>query len=218
VGKNTRSAAGSNDMKIILGSASTTRQKLFQDMGYDFEVVTADIDEKSIRTEDYHELPLMIARAKADALMAVIKEPAIIITADVIAVFEGRVLEKPKDAEEARATLRGYANKVAEAVTGVVVINTQSGELLKGTDVSKVYFKEIPDNVIDELIKKGNILSCAGSFEIKDPLVRKYIDRIDGTEENVAGLPIELVRSLLKEIENKSEKKERFTSVEKKIR
>jgi len=205
-------------MKIILGSASTTRQKILQEMGYDFEVVTVDVDEKTIRTDDYHELPLIIARAKSDALRAVVKEPAILVTADVIAVFDGKVLEKPKDAEEARRTLKSYANQVAEAITGVVVINTQSGETLEGTETSKVYFKEIPDDVIDALITKGNILNCAGSFEIKDPLVRKYIDRIDGTEECVAGLPVELVRGLLNKIEKKSEEKELLSDVEKKVR
>lgn len=205
-------------MKIILGSASTTRQKILREMGYDFEVVTADIDEKSIRTDNYRELPLLVARAKAEAIRPLIKDPAILLTADVIAFFEGKVLEKPKDAEEARITLKRYANRVAEAVTGIVVVNTQSGKILEGTDISKVYFKEIPDEVIDELIKKGNILNCAGSFEIKDPLVRKYIDRIDGTEENVAGLPVELTKTLLDKIEKESEKREFFSNVEKKIR
>jgi septum formation protein len=205
-------------MKIILGSASTTRQKILRDMGYDFEVVTADVDEKTVRTDDYHKLPLMIARAKADALRATVKEPAILVTADVIAVFEGKVLEKPKDVEEARRVLKSYANKAAEAITSVVVINTQNGEVLEGTETSKVYFKEFPDSVIDELIQKGNILNCAGSFEIRDPLVRKYIERIDGTEECVAGLPIELTKSLLDKIEKKSETKELRSDIEKKIR
>jgi septum formation protein len=209
---------GNNNMKIILGSASTTRQKILRDMGYDFEVVTADVDEKKIRTDDYHKLPLMIARAKADALMAVVREPAIIITADVIAVFEGKVLEKPKNAEEARKVLKGYAHKAAEAVTSVVVINMQTGEALEGTETARVYFKEIPDSVIDELIKKGNILNCAGSFEIKDPLVRKYIDRIDGTEENVAGLPVELVKKLISEAERSGIKKEPLAGIEKNCR
>ena len=205
-------------MKIILGSSSATRQEILREMGYDFEVVAVDVDEKKIRTDDYHELPLAIARAKAEALKAIVKEPAILLTADVIAVFDGKVLEKPEDAEDARRTLKGYSDKMAEAVTGVVIVDTKNGQTIEGTDISKVYFKEIPDEVIEKIIKKGNILNCAGSFEIRDPLVRKYIDRVDGTDESVAGLPVEMVRNMLEKIGRKPERKETFHNDERKIR
>jgi septum formation protein len=205
-------------MKIILGSSSATRQEILREMGYDFEVVAVDVDEKKIRTDDYHELPLAIARAKAEALKAIVKEPAILLTADVIAVFDGKVLEKPEDAEDARRTLKGYSDKMAEAVTGVVIVDTKNGQTIEGTDISKVYFKEIPDEVIEKIIKKGNILNCAGSFEIRDPLVRKYIDRVDGTDESVAGLPVEMVRNMLEKIGRKPERKETFPNDERKIR
>ena len=69
--------------------------------------------------------------------------------------------------------------------------------MAEGVDVAKVFFKEIPEKVIDELIRKGNILNCAGSTEIEDPLLRKYVDHIEGAPDSVAGLPKELVKKLI---------------------
>lgn len=93
-------------MKIILGSSSKPRRKVMEDNNYVFEIMSPDIDEKAIRSENYYELPLLLARAKAEALLSRIQkdeisrtnyEQAIIITADQITVCEGDLHEKPKD-------------------------------------------------------------------------------------------------------------------------
>nr|XP_008364993.2 7-methyl-GTP pyrophosphatase-like isoform X2 [Malus domestica] len=83
--------ADSSSFKIILGSASIARRKILAEMGYEFTVVTADIDEKSIRTEKPEELVLVLAKAKADAIISKLQsinkqekdtEPTIVIAAD----------------------------------------------------------------------------------------------------------------------------------------
>ncbi|XP_009772917.1 uncharacterized protein [Nicotiana sylvestris] len=79
--------------KIILGSSSMARRKILADMGYDFTVMTADIDEKSIRKENAEELVVALAEAKADAIMSRLEttdhleentHPTLLITADTI--------------------------------------------------------------------------------------------------------------------------------------
>ncbi|KAM1434545.1 hypothetical protein ACFX2I_042614 [Malus domestica] len=83
--------ADSSSFKIILGSASIARRKILAEMGYEFTVVTADIDEKSIRTGKPEELVLVLAKAKADAIISKLQsinnqekdaEPTIVIAAD----------------------------------------------------------------------------------------------------------------------------------------
>ncbi len=175
---------------------------MFKELGHDFEVMAADIDEKKIRSNDIYELPILVARAKAEAILPLIKEPSILITLDEIVVFKGKILEKPENKAEAKEVLKSYANEYYETITGAYVMNTKSNKVAEGVDVAKVFFKEIPENVINELIEKGNIMNCAGSTEIEDPLLRKYVDRIEGTAESVAGLPKELVEKLIKEVEN----------------
>ncbi|KAL6956115.1 hypothetical protein U1Q18_044382, partial [Sarracenia purpurea var. burkii] len=55
---------GTSQFKIILGSSSIARRKILAEMGYDFMIVTADIDEKSIRREKPEDLVMAIAEAK----------------------------------------------------------------------------------------------------------------------------------------------------------
>ena len=56
-------------MKLILGSASPRRKKILQGMGYKFDVIVPDIDEKAIRDPDPEKLVLKLANAEADALI-----------------------------------------------------------------------------------------------------------------------------------------------------
>ncbi|KAB2619611.1 maf-like protein [Pyrus ussuriensis x Pyrus communis] len=85
--------ADSSSFKIILGSGSIARRKILAEMGYEFTVMTADIDEKSIRTEKPEELVLVLAKAKADAIVSKLQsinnqekdaEPTIVIAADTL--------------------------------------------------------------------------------------------------------------------------------------
>lgn len=186
---------------MVLGTASKWRKILFKELGYDFEVMTADIDEKQIRSDDFRELPVLVAKAKAEALLSKIKEPVILVTLDEIVVFKGKILEKPENDAEARAILKSYANEFYETYTGVFVTNTENNKTAEGVDVAKVFFKEIPEDVIEELINKGNIMNCAGSTEIEDPLLRNYVDRIEGAPDSVAGLPKKLAKELIGKVQ-----------------
>lgn len=66
-------AAKNSSFKIILGSSSMARRQILAEMGYEFEIVTADIDEKSIRREKPEELVMALAEAKADAIISKLK-------------------------------------------------------------------------------------------------------------------------------------------------
>ncbi|KAH7524093.1 hypothetical protein FEM48_Zijuj06G0082400 [Ziziphus jujuba var. spinosa] len=84
-------ASNSSSFKIILGSSSVARRKILAEMGYDFTIMTADIDEKSIRREKPEGLVMAIAEAKADAIISKLQtidnekkdaEPTVIVAAD----------------------------------------------------------------------------------------------------------------------------------------
>ena len=186
-------------MRIILGSASKQRKRVLERAGYSFEVMVADIDEKAIRFDDPRELTMALAKAKAKALLPRIKEPALLITADQVVVWNGQILEKPENAEEARQFLRGYAQYPGQPVNATVVTNTETGKQIGENDINTVYFKLFPDEVIEQLIAEGNIFSQAGAFSLEDPLVKPYIDHIEGTLDSIEGLPFELTQRLLKE-------------------
>jgi len=187
-------------MEIILGSESKGRKSVLEDMGYAFEVMYARINEKAIRFEDPKELTLALARAKADAIHPRIKEPVLLITSDQVVVCDGVVREKPENEEQAREFLQSYGKHPAETVTAVLVMNTKTGERAEGVDIAKVWFRPIPKNIIEKAIVNEDIRNCAGGFSIIDPLLKKFIVRIEGERESIIGLPKKLTKELMHQI------------------
>lgn len=187
-------------MKIILGSASRQRRRILARMGYDFEVMISDIDEKAIRLEDPRELTKALAMAKAEALLLKIKEPALLITADQVVLWNNQILEKPENENEARGFLQGYTQHPAQPINYTLVTNTQTGKQAGEGESNTVYFKPFPEEIIDQLVAQGNVFTQAGGFSLEDPFVEPYIDHIEGTLESIEGLPIELTKRLLKEV------------------
>lgn len=189
-------------MKIILGSQSKGRAQVLTQAGYKFNIMHASIDEKAIRSENFQEMTLLIAQAKAQALLPQISESALLITADHVMVWNGELREKPQSIEEAKRFLETYSNNFAVSISSVVVTNTQTLIQKCGTDISKVFFKEIPAHVITSILQGDDILSMSGALNIDDVKIAPYIDRIEGDRDSVIGLPIKLFEKLQLELQN----------------
>lgn len=187
-------------LPIILGSASKGRKQVLENLGWEFEIMTADIDEKAIRFDDPEKLAHTLANTKADALIPKIKQDVLLITSDQVVDYNGQIREKPESPEEARDFLKSYANHPAKNVTGIAVTNTKTGQRESGVYTSKVYFREIPDNIIEKLIEEAEIFSQAGGFSIWNPLLKPYVERVEGEEENVIGLPVALTKELINKV------------------
>lgn len=187
-------------MKIILGSRSFGRKQILERAEYRFEVIPADIDEKAIRSKDYEELPLLLARAKAHVLLEKIRDPSLLITSDQIVVCNNQLREKPESEDQAREYLKSYAHFPAQTNTAVVVTNTATGAQAEGLDIAKVFFNPIPDKVIDELIFKTKLMHTAGGFIVEDPLFSPYIHHIEGEKDSITGLPLILTQKLISQV------------------
>jgi septum formation protein len=187
-------------MKIILGSGSAGRKQVLTEMGYSFEVVPPDIDEKQIRHTDPRQLTMMIAEAKARVLLEKVQEPAIIITADQVVAWNGEIREKPVDEVQARYFLENCAGHPEEIVNSVVLTNTVTGQQEKGLDVPRLYFRTIPEALITVLIKEPKTYTYAGGFTISDPRLAPYIERVEGEKESIMGLPRTLTDRLIKAV------------------
>ncbi|XP_065847407.1 uncharacterized protein [Euphorbia lathyris] len=204
-------------VKIILGSSSIARRKILAEMGYEFTVTSADIDEKCIRKEKPEELVMALAEAKSVNCMSASQANAIIdklqadnnqekdaeftilIAADTVVVYEGAVREKPSSEEEARAFMKGYSGGHAATVSSVLVTNLKTGFSKVEYDRVEIYFHEIPDEVIDKLIEEGLVLRVAGGLIIEHPLIVPYVKEVVGTTDSVMGLPKALTEKLLRE-------------------
>jgi septum formation protein len=191
-------------MKIILGSSSAGRKlvmdEIAKEFSFDFEIISPDIDEKSIRSNTPEDLVTAIANAKADIIASKTKGAAILICSDQVVLFEGRIREKPVDEKQAREFLQSYKDNYPETLGAVVVVNTETGKRASGLQKSKVHFKPLPKEVIDEHIRSGMALRGAGGFCLHDPLLEKYIQKIEGGFDSACGLSKELVKRLVGEV------------------
>ncbi|XP_061349702.1 uncharacterized protein LOC133294947 isoform X3 [Gastrolobium bilobum] len=200
--------ACTSSYKIILGSSSVPRRKILSEMGYEFTIMPADIDEKSIRKETPEELVMALAEAKANAIISKLQttsnqervdEPTVVIAADTVVVYEGVIREKPSSKEEARQFLKDYSGRHAATVGSVLVTNLKTG-LRKGEwDRVEIYFNEIPDEIIEKLVDEGITLNVAGGLIIEHPLIFPFVKEVVGTTDSVMGLPKNLTEKLLKE-------------------
>lgn len=188
-------------MKIILGSQSENRKEVLEKAGYTFEVMVSNIDERSIRHEDFYELPVRLAKAKTDVLLPKIKEPALLITADQIIVWNEELREKPRDLKEARYFLETFSGSgfPTECVNGIMVTNTATGKSKLEREISKVYFSKIPQEHIERFLAEWNPMKYAGGFTPQSPLIFPHL-RIEGTMESVLGLPLDVVERSMKEL------------------
>lgn len=188
-------------MKIILGSSSVPRQQVLKDLGYEFEVVKPDLDEKTIRRDNPRDLVLALANAKADNVINKIKEDAIVITADSIVLVGDEIREKPTSKEEAYNFLQEVSDGVPQTlVSALAVVNTATGKRLAGVDEGTVIFAAIPKEDIKEFVESGQTFNHAAGFAIQNPIFYNHIKEIKGEFETIAGISKSLVQKFLKDI------------------
>src|SRR3989344_5806955 len=187
-------------MRIILGSKSPRRATILKEMGYEFEIMPSHIDEKAIKSDDPSQLALLLARAKADAVLSKIKPPAILITADLIVLWDGQIRGKPKTPEEARQFLIDCSQSESICISGVFVINCATKVRREGTVRANVWINPMPEHLIDELIASGDVYEWGGGFEVSDPRIAPYLARMEGDRDTVMGLPVKMVKKFLEEV------------------
>lgn len=173
---------------ILLASGSPRRQELLRDMGVEFDVVT-----KPGVSEDYPEalnakdVPEFIAREKAAAYLADLKDGDILITADTVVVVDKRILGKPKDEDDARKMLKELSGRDHRVITGVAIA-TKAG-VSSFSVKTKVTFRTLSADVIDHYVREFNPVDKAGAYGIQEWIGLVGIDYIEGSYQNVMGLP-----------------------------
>ena len=208
---------------LLLGSASFTRKLILKEMGVPFHILVRPIDEKSLgdRSQDAPaHLVLTIAQAKMNHLVREIQagncrddlppdktNSWVVLTGDQVVTCNGEILEKPESVQQAKEFVGQYSQHPPSTVGSCVLTHLPSGIQVAGVDTATIYFRpNLPsDDLVDRLLRDDNapILSCAGGLMVEHPLVREYIERIDGTEDSVMGLSKDLVLKLLKELADK---------------
>lgn len=185
-------------MRLILASNSKTRQNLFDMIGWNYEVITSNIEEKSSSNipEQY---VIDLSKNKANAVASKISDKALIIAADSIAYMDNEKFEKPKSKKEGFEFIKKMSGKVNYAVTGVTIKDLYQNKEISFSDTTEVYFKEVPDeDILWYVENEQDLLNRAGySLGGKTSL---FVDKIVGDFYNVLGLPISKLYTKLNEL------------------
>ena len=192
---------------VVLASNSPRRKELLSGLGVNFSVKTLpDVDESFPDTLKGEEIPLFIARKKADAYKVLfssvtsneVEESLLIITADTIVWLEDEVLGKPANATEARAMLSKLSGKKHQVITGVCL--TTASWQKSFAAVSEVQFSSLTEEEMDYYIHNYCPYDKAGAYGVQEWIGFIGVESIQGSYFNVMGLPIQRLYRELKTI------------------
>ncbi|MBQ4530406.1 MAG: septum formation protein Maf [Lachnospiraceae bacterium] len=187
-------------MKIILASESPRRKDLLQQIGMEFSVLSCG-GEVPVEIKIPEEVAKEHALQKAEAVAENILEEAVIIGADTVVAFQGEILEKPTDRQDAINMLTKLQGNTHEVYTGVVLIKIEQDgtkNKKKFHECTKVTFYPMSKEEIEEYVDTKEPMDKAGSYGIQG-IAAKYIREITGDYNNVVGLPVARVYQELKE-------------------
>lgn len=184
--------------KVILASKSPRRKELLAGLGVDYEVRTLpDVDESYPETLQGADIPLYIAKEKADAYVAMMQPGELMITADTIVWLDGKVLGKPRDREDALQMLRTMSGRTHEVFTGVCITTTDWQRSF--TAQTEVRFATLSEEEIAYYVDNFQPMDKAGAYGVQEWIGFIGVENISGSYYNIMGLPVQkLYRELLK--------------------
>lgn len=185
---------------FVLASASPARLKTLRGAGVEPRVIVSDVDEPATVAEAEAtygalapiDVPLLLARAKAQDV-APRAPQALVLGCDSVLEFDGEVLGKPADPQQATARWRRMRGHTGVLHTGHWLI---LGDAATGATVSTtVHFADLDDEEINFYVATGEPLHVAGAFTI-DGIGGAFIRGIEGDHHNVIGLSLPTLRDL----------------------
>ena len=183
--------------KVILGSQSPRRKELLAGLAIDFEVKTMpDIEETYPENLKREEIPMYIARQKANAYKSLMSDDVLLITADTIVWLNGKVYGKPADETDAKTMLRALSGQTHEVITGVCITSIQKQIIFHA--VSSVKFAKLDENEIEYYIHKYRPYDKAGAYGVQEWIGYVGVESLNGSFYNVMGLPVRMLYNYLK--------------------
>lgn len=185
---------------LILASASPRRIEIFNEHGLNPKVRPSGADETLPMDLTPEETVMFLSLQKSMWLIKnhTITDDSIIISADTIVVFDGEILGKPKDSDEAYDMLNSMSGKTHYVYTGICIHTAASGTICS-YGKSTVKFRDIPGSELKKYINTDEPYDKAGGYAIQGTF-SKYATLLDGDMDNVIGFPFKTFESTLSKI------------------
>jgi septum formation protein len=126
---------------------------------------------------------------------------AVILGADTIVAVDGAMLGKPQDASDAAMMLKRLSGRTHTVVTGFALFDRPTGRVIVDAEETRVTFRELPEDEIEEYVAGGSPMDKAGAYGIQDDYGAVFVTRIEGCYYNVVGLPLARVYAALRALE-----------------
>ena len=172
---------------MILASNSQRRQEILKDAGFNFRVITSNIEEISDK-ENVIERILDIAEKKLEQI-AKNNVNEFILAADTVVELDKNIFGKPKDREEAFKFLKLLSGKIHKVITAYVFKNISKNILIREVVISEVKFFDLDDETINWYLDTGEPFDKAGAYGIQG-YGRILVEKINGDFYSIMGFPI----------------------------
>jgi septum formation protein len=184
-------------VSLILASTSPYRAALLARLGLAFSVQAPGIAEDLRAGEAPPARALRLALAKAQAVAAA-HPHAWVLGSDQVADCDGRILEKPGDADRCRRQLTACSGRSVTFFTAVVLTRGEPASMSQHVDRTIVRFRSLTDAEIARYVQLDRPFDCAGGFR-SEGLGVALFDGIDGCDPTaLIGLPLIWVASALR--------------------
>jgi len=186
-------------MQLLLASPSPSRKSVLEKLGLPFDCHAPEVDEAPQPHETPAQLVERLSIAKAQAIAAHLQQ-GLVIGSDQVAVIDDEILGKPGNHENAVAQLERASGKTVTFLTGLALVNAESGAIQAEVVPFKVVFRQLTQPQIVNYLNAEQPYNCAGSFK-SEGLGIVLFERLEGDDPNtLIGLPlIRLIRMLEKE-------------------
>jgi len=178
-------------MTLTLASASPRRARLLREAGFVFEQVDPPFDDtaEDLSHENPQQTVKLLAWRKAISASENIAE-GVVLGADTVLNLDGRLIGKPADVDEARAVLNELIGRVHEVITGVCLLDVETGEQDMFADHAKVKIGKLTEDVLESYLAGEAWRGKAGGYNLAE-LEDTWPFEIAGDRTTIIGLPMQ---------------------------
>ncbi len=181
--------------KLILASASPRRKQILLDAGYEFDIITSDKEGEIDKITPPDKFAVRCAINKGEDVFSKLDGDFVVLSADTVVAFNGKIYGKPTDKADAERMLKELSGKTHEVITGYALLSKSMRQT--GKVITKVTFNTLTEEILNSYLDSNLWQGKAGAYGIQDgfPLVEKF----EGDYDNVVGLPIKEIDDAIKE-------------------
>lgn len=184
---------------LLLASSSPYRRSLLERLGLPFTSASPDIDESPLQGESGEALATRLAESKARALADRFPDHWIIGSDQVACLPDGSLLSKPGTHDKATRQLRQSSGQTVLFLTGLALLDSDSGEIISLCEPFNVRFRDLTDEEIEAYLRLEKPYDCAGSFKMEGLGITLF-DALEGRDPNsLVGLPLIALNGLLRQ-------------------